>query len=92
MNPEALNEYLEKQPFVPLRLHLPDGRKVVIDNPDTAFIANLAVHFFRVRRKGSHIADESFLLSLRHIVSIDQLSNGRTRQRRKRPRGSKGSP
>jgi hypothetical protein len=88
MNPEALAEQLEKEPFVPLRLHLTDGRKVTIENPDVAVIANLAVHIFKVRRKGRTIADESFLVSLRHIVSIEQLTNGRRAARPKKPRGN----
>ena len=84
MTPQALAEHLEKDPFTPIRLKLTDGRKIDIDNPDTAFIANLAVYVFRVARKGGHLADESFLISLRHIVSIEQLSNGRPRSPKKR--------
>lgn len=90
MNPEALAEQLERSPFVPLRLHLTDGRKVIINNPDVAVISNLAVYVFKVRRMGRRLADESFLISLRHIVSVHQLTNGRTRSRRKKPRDGNG--
>ena len=73
MNPETLNSLLKRDPFVPLRLTLTTGETVEIDNPVPVFIENLAVHIFGVKRAGEHLADWSRLISLRHIVKIEQV-------------------
>jgi hypothetical protein len=79
MNPRALLEELEREPFNGLRLHLTDGRKVIIQNPDVAMIADLAVYVFKVRKEGGRIADDTHVVSLRHIVSIERLEPRRRR-------------
>ncbi len=73
MMPDALAAELEREPFKPLRLNLSDGRKVDITNPGTAFISRQSLYVFHTKRVGSARADDSMLISLRHIVSIDQL-------------------
>jgi hypothetical protein len=70
MNPEALASELEREPFRPLRLHLSNGRTVKIDDPDVAVISNLSVYLFKVRRDHRRMADDTQVISLRHIVSI----------------------
>ena len=85
MNPEALATELEKEPFRPLLRHLTDGRTVLVENPDIAVIANLALYLFKVRREHTRIADDTDVISLRHIVSFEPLEtreNGRRRKRR----------
>jgi hypothetical protein len=72
MTPDALSRELDRDPFVPLRLHLADGRKVDIQNPALCVIARLALYFFRVRPR-THIAEDVEVISLRHIVSIELL-------------------
>jgi hypothetical protein len=74
MNPEALAAELNRQPFVPLRLYLSDGRTLEIFNPDGAMISNLSVYLFKVRKDARSIADDTRLLSLRHIVSVEQIA------------------
>lgn len=73
MNPETLNTLLKRDPFVPLRLTLTTGETVEIADPVPVFIENLAVHIFGVKRAGEHLADWSRLISLRHIVKIEQV-------------------
>ena len=73
MNAEALAEKLRREPFTPLRLHLPDRRTVDVDNPDVAVISNMGVYVFKIKQKGSAIADHTEYVSLRHIVSIEEL-------------------
>lgn len=73
MNPEALNQDLVREPFVPLRLTLTTGEKLEIADPGTVFINNLALYVFGVRRQGDRIADQSRLISLRHIVQVEQV-------------------
>ncbi|HUO06842.1 MAG TPA: hypothetical protein VM008_00790 [Phycisphaerae bacterium] len=73
MNPETLNSLLKRDPFVPLRLTLTTGETVEIADPVPVFIENLAVHIFGVKRAGEHLADWSRLISLRHVVKIEQV-------------------
>lgn len=73
MNPTALSTELNREPFSPLRLHLSDGRKLEIHDPMAAMISDLSVYVFNVRRGDRHIADDTQLISLRHIVSVERL-------------------
>jgi hypothetical protein len=73
MNPETLNSLLKRDPFVPLRLTLTTGETVNIPEPTPVFIENLAVHIFGIKRAGEHLADWSRIISLRHIVKIEQM-------------------
>ena len=73
MTAEALQEKLERDPFTPVRLRLTDGRAIKITNPDVAFISHQSVYIFKIKRKGGKVADQSFLISLRHIVSIEDM-------------------
>ncbi len=71
--PEALAAELEREPFVPLRLHLTDGRSVEIYNSGLCFIARQGLYVFRTDRPHAALADDVVLISLRHIVSLEQL-------------------
>ena len=73
MTAEALQEKLERDPFSPIRLRLTDGRAIEMTNPDVAFISHQSVYIFKIKRKGGKVADQSFLISLRHIVSIEDM-------------------
>lgn len=73
MDPRTLDEELSREPFVPLRLTLSTGEKVEITDPGAAFIQNLTLFLYRVRRRGSRVADDSRSIALRHIVQIERL-------------------
>jgi hypothetical protein len=49
MNPETLAAELNRDPFIPLRIHLSDGRTVDVRNPGLSFIARLALYAFNGR-------------------------------------------
>ena len=72
MNPDALAAELNRDPFIPLRLHLSDGRKVDIRNPGPCFIARMALYFFRARPHDA-LAEDVQVISLRHIASVKTL-------------------
>jgi hypothetical protein len=74
MNPEALAQTLDRDPFIPVRLHLSDGRKVDILNPGLCFIAHLALYFFRAKPHES-LAEDVQVISLRHIVTIEPIGS-----------------
>jgi hypothetical protein len=78
MNPEALATELDREPFIPLRLHLSDGRTFDIANPGLCHIARLALYVFRVGRRKTSLAEDVEVISLRHIVSIETVEQPRS--------------
>jgi hypothetical protein len=73
MNPETLASELNRDPFIPLRLHLSDGRELEIENPGLCFIARLALYAFRARPHDA-LAEDVQVISLRHIVSVETVA------------------
>lgn len=73
MNPNALAAELEREPFRPFCIHMSDGCKFDVVNPAVAMISDLAVYLFNIRKERRSIADDTHLLSLRHIVSLEPL-------------------
>ena len=74
MNPETLANELARDPFIPVRLHLSDGRKLEIQNPGLCFIARLALYAFRPGKRRSILAEDVDVVSLRHIVSGETIA------------------
>jgi hypothetical protein len=72
MNPEALARELNRDPFIPLRIHLADGRSFDILNPGLCFIARLSLYIFAARPRDA-LAEDVQLISLRGIVSVETL-------------------
>ena len=76
MNPEVLAQGLEREPFIPLRLHLADGRQVDILNPGLCFIARLALYVFAAQPHRA-LAEDVQVISLRGIVSVETVPPSR---------------
>jgi hypothetical protein len=72
MNPESLAKELDRDPFIPLRIHLADGRSVEIRNPGLCFIARLSLYVFAAKPRHA-LAEDVQLISLRGIVSVETL-------------------
>ncbi|MGA3065489.1 MAG: hypothetical protein ABSF29_01445 [Tepidisphaeraceae bacterium] len=73
MNPETLAKELERDPFVPLRVHLADGRHVDVLNPGLCFIARLSLYVFAAKPRHA-MADDVHVISLRGIVSVETIA------------------
>ncbi|HZK80738.1 MAG TPA: hypothetical protein VFC46_06710 [Humisphaera sp.] len=73
MNPETLAAELNREPFIPLRLHLSDGRTLSVQNPGLCFIARLSLYVFAAKPHDS-LAEDVRVVSLQHIVSVETLS------------------
>lgn len=73
MNPETLAQELNRDPFIPLRLRLSDGRTLDIKNPGLCFIARLALYAFRAKPHDA-LAEGVEVISLRHIVSLETVA------------------
>lgn len=76
MNPDALAAELDRDPFIPLRLHLSNGRTLDITNPGLCFIARMGLYCFRARPHES-LAEDVEIISLRHIASVETLAPAR---------------
>jgi hypothetical protein len=73
MNPETLAKEFDRDPFIPLRIHLADGRHVDVMNPGLCFIARLSLYVFAGRPRHT-LAEDVQLISLRRIISVETLS------------------
>lgn len=73
MNPDVLAAELNRDPFIPLRIHLAGGRTLEISNPGLCFIARLGLYAFRAKPNDA-LAEDVQVISLRHIVSVETVS------------------
>jgi hypothetical protein len=76
MSPELVDRELNRNPFLPVRLHLSDGTTVDIRDPELAFIVRGALYVVTTGRVGSRIVDDIRLISLRHIVRLEAIEQG----------------
>jgi hypothetical protein len=73
MNPESLARELNRDPFIPLRIHLADGRNIDIRNPGLCFIARLTLYVFAAQPHNA-LAEDVHVISLRGIVSAETIA------------------
>jgi hypothetical protein len=74
MRPESLRDELHRQPFVPLRMYLSDGKTYDIRHPEMAMITSREIYIGREETSpGSGIARECDLVSLLHVVCVEQV-------------------
>ena len=76
MTPEDVNQELDREPFVPLRLRLSSGQKIEIEYPNSAFVRQntlLVVHRLAPR---THAIGNYDVIALRLIERIEQVGNG----------------
>ena len=74
MSPETFREQLHRQPFVPLRIHLTDGKTYDIRHPEMAMVTSREIYVGREETApGSGIARGLDLVSLLHVVRVEQV-------------------
>jgi hypothetical protein len=74
MRPESLRDELHRQPFVPLRMFLTDGKTYDIRHPEMAIVTSREVYVGREETSpGSGIARGLDLVSLLHVVRVEQV-------------------
>jgi hypothetical protein len=74
MRPECIRDELHRQPFVPLRLHLTDGKTYDIRHPEMIIVTSREVYVGREETSpGSGIAKGLDLVSLLHVVRVEQI-------------------
>ena len=74
LRPEKLRDELRRQPFVPLRVYLTDGKTYDIRHPEMAMVTSQEVYIGREETSpGSGVARECDSDSLLHVVRVDQV-------------------
>jgi hypothetical protein len=73
MNPETLANQLDRDPFIPLRIHLADGRRIDILNAGVSFIVRHSLYVFDARPENV-LAKDVQVISLRGIESVETRS------------------
>ena len=88
MTTEDIAQELDRDPFVPLRLHLASGKTVDVEFPNSAFVRQntlLVVHRLSPR---THAIGDYDVLALRLIERVETLggngAKGETKRRGKR--------
>jgi len=85
MSPPDLDEILNEQPAVPVRLTLSSGDQVVIDNPTRTLIAGLSLFIGVAEIPEARIGDRVRIVSIPNINLIERKGprrNGRRGRRR----------
>jgi hypothetical protein len=89
MTAEHLIELLEERPFVPLRLHLADGRTREIRHPEMAIVTEGLVAIGVPRDNDSKLASHFTFCSVPNIVEVEpfEITGGNGQKRPKKGRG-----
>jgi hypothetical protein len=83
MTSEDVLQELEREPFVPLRLHLSSGQKVDIRYPYTAWLRQNTILVVHPLRPGTHAIGNYEVIALRLIEKMETLGNGEGRRKRR---------
>jgi hypothetical protein len=74
IHPESLLDELRRQPFMPLRIHLTDGKTYDVRHPEMAMVTAREVYVGREETSpGSGIAKGCDLVALVHVVRVEQV-------------------
>ncbi|MBI1826807.1 MAG: hypothetical protein HY287_11175 [Planctomycetes bacterium] len=99
MRPGELRELFRRQPFVPIKIGMADGRSIVVRHPDQVVVAErtLLIGLAKIERskpmltpaKSETIAKEWMIVQLIQITSIEPEAsmNGKLRRTRMRKKG-----
>lgn len=82
MTSEDIKQELEREPFVPIRLHLASGQKMDIEYPDSAFVRQNTLLIVHRLAPGSAAIGNYDVVAFRLIERIELLD-------RAKPRGGK---
>ena len=86
MTPEDLNQELDREPFVPLRLHLSSGQKIEIEYANSAFVRQNTLLVVHRLAPHTHAIGNYDVVALRLIERIEHVGNGSEKQTGKNKR------
>jgi hypothetical protein len=78
MTTEDLRQELEREPFVPLRLHLASGKTIDVEYDNSAFVRQNTVLIVHRLAPGSAAIGNYEVVALRLIERIEQLADDNT--------------
>ncbi|MBL8799568.1 MAG: hypothetical protein JNM56_37140 [Planctomycetia bacterium] len=71
MNAEEIRKELRRQPFVPLRFYLSDGKTYEVKHPEMVFLTRSWMYVGVESKLGSGVAEDHDLVSLMHVVRVE---------------------
>lgn len=81
---EDVNAEMTRDPFIPFRVHLRDGRKLSVRFPESAHLFNWGMLVFIGMKKGTRTAKSYDRFPYDYITKIEQLRPPKSRERRKK--------
>jgi hypothetical protein len=85
MTAEDIKQGLDRDPFIPLRLHLASGQKIEVEYPGTAWVRQNTLLVVHPIAPGTSQIGEYDVIALRLIERIEQVSSdGRSSRRRRK--------
>jgi len=81
MDKEAIRSELNREPFIPLRLHLKDGRTFDVPFRQVARIVSSGVLVFIGLKEGTHSAKGYDRFAFNNVDRIEHRKNGRKRKK-----------
>jgi hypothetical protein len=76
MTTEDLRQELEREPFVPLRLHLSSGKTLDVEYPNSALVRQNTLLIVHRMAPGSAAIGNYDVVALRSIERIEQVDEG----------------
>lgn len=73
MRPEELTQLLRRRPFVPLRIHMTDGRTHEIRHPELVIVLRSRVDIGVAPDPATGVVERVEYCSLLHVVRIEEL-------------------
>jgi hypothetical protein len=74
MTIKEIEDELEREPYIPLRLHLDDGKTVDLPRPGVAWTMRHSLLVFQPGPESKYRVTRYDIISLRHVVKIEQLN------------------
>lgn len=84
MTREDVRQELQREPFLPLRLQLSSGQKIVIRYPNTAWVQQNTILIVHPLQPGSAAIGNYDVVALRLIERIEQIHDERERRKSKK--------
>jgi hypothetical protein len=73
LTPDDVRMELRRQPFVPFRLHLTDGRTFEVRHPDMVLVMSRSLVVGIIDPPGSTYPERNEVIALMHVVSLEPL-------------------
>jgi hypothetical protein len=73
MTTEDIKQEIDREPYVPLRLHLSSGQKIELPYPHMAWVRQNTLLVVHPLERGTHAIGNYDVIALRLIERIEQL-------------------